>query len=38
MTNVVLPSPADLKRAIARKAAFTANPTAHTFRGEIHDA
>jgi phage-related protein len=29
---------ADIKRAIARKAAFTANPTAHTFRGEIDDA
>jgi hypothetical protein len=26
------------RAAIARKAAFTANPTAHTFRGEIHDA
>jgi putative component of toxin-antitoxin plasmid stabilization module len=29
---------ADIKRAIARKAAFTINPTAHTFRGEIDDA
>jgi hypothetical protein len=29
---------ADIKRAISRKAAFAANPTAHTFKGEIHDA
>jgi len=29
---------ADINRAIARKSAFTANPTAHTFRGEIADA
>lgn len=29
---------ADIKRAIARKAAFAANPTLHTFRGEIDDA
>jgi phage-related protein len=28
----------DIKRAIARKAAFSSNPTAHTFRGEIDDA
>ncbi len=28
----------DIKQAVARKAAFTANPTAHTFRGEITDA
>jgi phage-related protein len=28
----------DIKHAITRKAAFTANPTAHTFRGEITDA
>jgi phage-related protein len=29
---------ADIKRAIACKAAFTASPTIHTFRGEIDDA
>jgi phage-related protein len=29
---------ADIKRAIARRTGFTANPTAHTFKGEIHDA
>jgi phage-related protein len=29
---------ADIKQAITRKAAFAANPTAHTFTGEIHDA
>ena len=29
---------ADIERAITRKAAFTINPTAHTFRGEIDDA
>ena len=28
---------ADIKRAIIRKAAFAANPTAHTFKGEIYD-
>ncbi len=28
----------DIKRAITRKAAFAANPAAHTFKGEIHDA
>jgi hypothetical protein len=28
----------DIKQAIARKAAFTANPTTHTFKGEINDA
>lgn len=28
----------DIKHAIARKAAFAANPTVHTFRGEIYDA
>jgi phage-related protein len=28
----------EIKRAIVRKAAFTANPAAHTFRGEINDA
>jgi phage-related protein len=28
----------DIKRAIIRKTAFAANPTAHTFKGEIHDA
>jgi len=28
----------DIKRAIARKSAFTANPLIHTFRGEIDDA
>jgi phage-related protein len=31
-----VPAP-DINRAIARKAAFTANPAAHTFRGEIDD-
>jgi phage-related protein len=29
---------ADIRRAITRKSLFTANPTAHTFKGEIHDA
>ncbi len=29
--------PTDIKRAITRKIAFTANPTAHTFKGEIED-
>lgn len=38
LTKEAAVPPADLKRAIVRKAAFTANPTAHTFRGEIHDA
>ncbi|MEO6873877.1 MAG: type II toxin-antitoxin system RelE/ParE family toxin [Opitutaceae bacterium] len=28
----------DIKRAITRKVTFTANPTLHTFRGEIDDA
>ena len=28
----------DLQQAILRKVAFTANPTAHTFSGEIEDA
>jgi len=28
----------DIKRAISRKSAFTANPTVHTFKGEIYDA
>jgi phage-related protein len=28
----------DIKRAIARKSAFVANPTVHTFKGEIYDA
>jgi len=28
----------DIKRAIARKAAYTAHPAAHTYRGEIYDA
>src|SRR5580658_5986741 len=28
----------DINRAVARKSAFTANPIAHTFRGEIADA
>lgn len=28
----------DLQKAIARKVAFAANPTAHTFNGEIEDA
>ncbi len=28
----------DIKRAITRKAGFTANPTVHTFKGEISDA
>jgi hypothetical protein len=28
----------DINRAIARKAAFTANPFVHTFTGEIKDA
>lgn len=30
----VVPS-TDINRAIARKAAYAANPTAHTFKGEI---
>lgn len=29
---------AAINQAIARKAAFTANPSAHTFKGEINDA
>ncbi|MGA3007360.1 MAG: type II toxin-antitoxin system RelE/ParE family toxin [Opitutaceae bacterium] len=29
---------ADINRALARKAAFTANPTLHTFQGETADA
>jgi hypothetical protein len=28
----------EIKRAIIRKALFTANPTVHTFKGEIYDA
>jgi len=28
---------ADVNRALARKAAFITDPTAHTFRGEIDD-
>jgi phage-related protein len=28
----------DIKRAITRKSAFVANPTVHTFKGEIYDA
>jgi|ERR1035437_1057654 phage-related protein len=28
----------DIKQAITRKAAFTANPATHTFKGEINDA
>jgi phage-related protein len=28
----------DIKRAISRKSVFTADPTAHTFKGEIYDA
>ena len=28
----------DLKQAISRKAAFTANPAAHTFKGEANNA
>ena len=28
----------DIKQAITRKAAFTANPAAHTFKGETNDA
>lgn len=28
----------DLQKAIVRKVAFAANPTAHTFNGEIEDA
>ena len=28
----------DFKRALVRQAAFTANPAAHTFTGEINDA
>jgi len=27
----------DIKQAITRKVAFTANPVAHTFKGEIND-
>jgi hypothetical protein len=29
---------ADINRAIARKAAFAANPLVHTFKGETADA
>ena len=29
---------ASINQAIARKAAFTANPSVHTFKGEINDA
>ena len=29
---------ASINQAIARKAAFTANPSAHTFKGETNDA
>ena len=29
---------ASINQAIVRKAAFTANPSAHTFKGEINDA
>jgi hypothetical protein len=28
----------DIKKAIARKVAFTAAPASHTFKGEINDA
>jgi len=28
----------DIKRALARKSVFTANPAVHTFKGEIYDA
>src|ERR1700676_4816660 len=28
----------DIKRAVIRKSAFTANPTVHTFKGEVYDA
>jgi len=28
----------DIKRAATRKASFMANPSAHTFKGEIYDA
>jgi hypothetical protein len=38
LTKEAAVPPADIKRAIVRKIAFTANPTAHTFRGEIEDA
>ncbi len=38
LTKEAAVPPSDIKRAIARKAAFTANPTVHTFRGEIDDA
>jgi hypothetical protein len=30
--------PLNINQAIARKAAFTANPATHTFKGEINDA
>ena len=35
--EAVVPA-ASINQAIARKAAFTANPSAHTFKGEINDA
>lgn len=38
LTKEAAVSAADIKRAIARKGIFTANPTIHTFKGEIHDA
>lgn len=38
LTKEAAVTAADIKRAITRKAAFTANPTTHTFKGEFHDA
>jgi phage-related protein len=38
LTKEAAVPPADIKRAIARRAAFTADPIIHTFRGEIDDA
>ena len=35
--EAVVPA-ASINQAVARKAAFTANPSAHTFKGEINDA
>jgi phage-related protein len=38
LTKEAAVSAADIKRAIIRKSVFTANPTAHTYKGEIYDA
>ncbi len=38
LTKEAAVSAADLRRALARKAAFTAHPALHTYHGEIDDA